>query len=444
MRRAVLSSFLGAFFSLSLISVSAMAQATPEPESAEESTAQDPDEVFVISEVEINGLGRTKEFVVWREFDFELNSPTTRAVLEESAQRLRNMGLFANVEYTLEPKGDSHKIIYDVLERWTILPVVKASSGGGINQLIVGLYDINLLGRYLEMGGQYERLGPTNSGVVWFRDPRLFDQRLWFSADVWHVNRIYTLYDNDGEEEGGFLLQRNMLALALEKEVVWWFRFGGRIQVVQDQTSLNLIEDDIRQLQARRGLPEDTLRIQPGLTFQLGRLNQDNYLVEGAQLNLRLDGTDTILGSTFSFGSIESDLVLAKTLPFKSTIAFRWLVGISSTEAETHFYYIGGFDRVRGFLDARFRGPAHTTANLEFRIPSLDTSWLVLQHVGFVDVTSVGQGASDFTDITAASAGAGIRLISPRIYRLTLRLDYAASLVNSGDSAISFGVQQFF
>jgi len=401
-------------------------------------------ERLIIRSIEYEGLRRTKTRVLEREFEFEIDQPTTRRELEETVQRLRNLHLFSIVEYELEPLEDGYHLKFLVLERWTILPVFKGSSGGGVNQLIIGLYDINVLGRYLEMGAQYERLGPTNSGVVWFRDPRLFDQRLWFGADIWHINRIYTLYDKDGEVEGGYLLNRNLLSVAIEKEWKWWLKAGLRLQLVNDETSYDLLDSDVRQKQVQRGLPDEELRIQPGINFSLGRLNYDNYRVDGLMLNLRFDGSDTTLGSSMSFASAESDFFFAKTLPFKSTLALRWLVGVSSTESEPHYYFIGGFDRVRGFVDARFRGPAHTTANLEYRIPSLDTSWVVLQHVVFADATSVGQGISDFTEITAASAGAGLRVISPRIFRLTLRLDYAVSLVNNGDSSLSFGVQQFF
>lgn len=414
----------------------ALAQPSEEPQPLEER--------LVIRAVEFDGLKRTKTRVVEREFEFVLDQPTTRGDLEETAQRLRNMHLFSTVEYELEPLEDGYLIRFRVLERWTILPVFKGSSGGGVNQLLIGIYDINVLGRYLEMGVQYERLGPTNSGVVWFRDPRLFDQRLWFGADVWHTNRIYTLYDADGEIEGGYLLNRNLISFGIEKEWKWWLKGGLRLQLVNDETSYDLVDDDVRLQQIQRGLPEDEFRIQPGISFSLGRLNYDNYRVDGVLLNLRFDGSDTTLGSSMSFASVESDFFFAKTLPFKSTLALRWLVGISSTESEPHYYFIGGFDRVRGFLDARFRGPAHTTANLEYRIPSLDTSWVVLQHIVFTDVASVGDGVSDFTEITAASAGAGLRVISPRIFRFTVRLDYALSLVNEGDSSLSFGVQQFF
>lgn len=137
----------------------AFAQSSEEP-------PQTVEERLVIRSVEYEGLRRTKTKVLEREFEFSLDQPTTRAELEETAQRLRNLQIFSTVEYELEPLDDGYLLRFQVLERWTILPVFKGSSGGGVNQLIVDLYDINVLGRYLEMGAQYERLGPTNSGVV--------------------------------------------------------------------------------------------------------------------------------------------------------------------------------------------------------------------------------------------------------------------------------------
>lgn len=400
---------------------------------------------LIVSTVQIEGLERTHEYIVRNEFEFEIGKPTTLQNVEETAQVLRNMGIFARVEYDLEPHEDgTFHLRIELLERWTTLPVFKAARGGGITQLIFAVFDINVLGHFLELGAEYERLGSTNSGVLWFRNPRLFDRRLAFGAEVRASNRVLTLYADDGNVEGGYLLQRNQVWLSLEQEWKWWFRSGLHLQFIDEESSLELISTEVQKLQEARGLPAPQRRLQPGISASIGRLNFDNFKVEGALWILRFDASDTVFGSTSSFASLQSDLFLAKTLPFDSTLAARWIVAASSTTNEPQYYFIGGFDRVRGFPDGRFRGTAHTTANLEFRIPSLDTTWVVLQHVAFLDITAVGANLLKLDGLTAASTGVGIRVISPKIYRFNGRIDFAIPLTSNGEIDLSFGVQQFF
>lgn len=400
---------------------------------------------LIVSTVQIEGLERTREYIVTNEFEFQVGKPTTLEAVEETAQVLRNMGIFARVEYDLDPREDgTYHLRIELLERWTTLPVFKAARGGGVTQLIFAVFDINVFGHFLELGAEYERLGSTNSGVLWFRNPRLFERRLALGAEVRSSNRVLTLYAADGSVEGGYLLERNQVWLSLEQEWLWWFKAGLHLQFIDEESSLEIISVEVQKLQEARGLPLPQRRLQPGISASIGRLNFDNFKIEGAMWTLRFDGSDTVFGSTSSFAALQSDLFLAKTLPFDSTLAARWIVAASSTDNEPQYYFIGGFDRVRGFPDGRFRGTAHTTANLELRVPSLDTAWVVLQHVVFLDITSVGSNLLKLDGLTAASTGVGIRVISPKIYKFNGRIDFAIPLSTNGDFDLSFGVQQFF
>ncbi len=188
---------------------------------------------LIVSTVQIEGLERTREYIVTNEFEFQVGKPTTLEAVEETAQVLRNMGIFARVEYDLDPREDgTFHLRIELLERWTTLPVFKAARGGGVTQLIFAVFDINVFGHFLELGAEYERLGSTNSGVLWFRNPRLFDRRLALGAEVRSSNRVLTLYAADGSVEGGYLLGRNQVWLSLEQEWLWWFKAGLHLQFI--------------------------------------------------------------------------------------------------------------------------------------------------------------------------------------------------------------------
>lgn len=75
------------------------APVAPERESDSTGTAAqiDPEslvgrsEQYLINRVEIEGLGRTESHVVLRELTFAPGQPVTRAAVEESVQRIRNL-----------------------------------------------------------------------------------------------------------------------------------------------------------------------------------------------------------------------------------------------------------------------------------------------------------------------------------------------------------------
>jgi outer membrane protein assembly factor BamA len=124
--------------------------------------------------------------------------------------------------------------------------------------------------------------------------------------------------------------------------------------------------------------------------------------------------------------------------------AQRFLAGTTSTQILQYWYYLGGLDRIRGFHDNRFAGRYHWLSNSEIRVPVFRRPSYIIQSVGFLDLTSVGENFKDLDSLTASSLGAGIRLILPKLYRFVIRMDYAKPIKKDDDMNISFGVQQFF
>lgn len=401
-----------------------------------------------IENIEIKGLNRTQEFVVKRELLVEPGQSFTQEQIDESCQRLRNLQIFATAECVLNPGSseDNRILTITVDERWTTIPIFKYSSGGGVSELIVGSYDINVFGSYLEFGGQYERIGDKNSGVVWYRNKRFLGKRLELFLNVWSVARQRTLYNIWGKEnrvEGGYLLQRKRGVAFLEKEWLWWLKTGIGLQINQDEFTEDFspVVDEVVDYQ---GMPENTKIMMLNANAKIGRLDYNSYLIDGFQLSSNLELSSKALGSELEFFRLEEDLRLFKTLPFNSTIGARVGLGISTVTSEPYMFYLGGLDRVRGFKESRFRARNYWLGNFEYRIPSWKSRWFVLQHVFFYDSIGIALKKNDLAEQSAASLGAGLRFISPKVYRLVLRIDYAHPVHKDDETPISFGVQQFF
>lgn len=417
---------------------------------------------FCVAQIELRGLENTRASVLERELRLdgvEAGAQITRSQIEEAVQRVRNMGIFRKVRARLSPAhldadaGCEHaqpaRLELSVDEQWTALPLFNYSQGGGTFRLRLGAYDENFLGRFLSVGAQYERLGDTNSAFAWASNPRLFGQRLLGRVSVGQRNRLYHLYEPEGDLSGGFLLRRFLAEAYLRKEWLPWLRSGALIHFDHDDFSLELLGDELREKQRARGLPDTNHALFFGLDAMIGRFNLDNYLIQGARGYLALNHAQAGLGSTYTFTELSAAFSFFETLPFKSTLGLHLGAGLSrggedNPQALHRRYYLGGLDAVRGFQSDRFSGAHFWLASAELRIPSLDSRWLVVQHIGFIDAAGTAESLGGLAQLSGASAGVGLRIIVPKIKDFIVRVDYAFGLYGEAPNPLSMGGGQFF
>lgn len=397
-----------------------------------------------IQELSILGLVRTHPDVVEDELTFTVPGEVTATQIEESIQRLRNLGIFRTADHTLEPHENGETLVITVDEKWTLLPIFSLQSGGRLSSFLIGAFDVNLLGRYLEVGGRYQRLGDTNSFVAWFYDPRFLGERQFAGVDFWWSNRIRTLYDSSGEVDGGYLRLRRLARVFYSKEMSRDFQFGGGLTFQHDVFSYDLITDETRALQQENGLPRDTFATFLTGNLRLGRYDMDNYLVQGVRFSQSVSVTGPLLGSNFTSVESSSLVTAFQRFPNKQNVGGRLGLSMTSAEDIEQQFFVGGFDTVRGYLDSRFRGPFVWYGNAEYRVTSLDFPWFVLQHTAFVDATGVSERLRTVGRLSGASTGVGLRIMVPKIYSLVARVDYAFPLIGIHTSGLSFGAQQFF
>jgi outer membrane protein assembly factor BamA len=408
---------------------------------------------LIIDDVDIRGLHRTKRHVVEREFEFTIGEPTTLAAVDETLRRLRNTMIFLTVASRLEPlamrPGDAlprYRLRIQIEERWTLLGIAQFRHGGDVTQIIFGLYDINAFGRGFELGGRVEQLADAYSGELWLYEPRFLGGRQRFEAEVGRRNRVFTLYDLDEPQIlGGFLRERTFLELRLIREIRPWFRLGPSFRLLRDDFNYGAIDPLVRGVQEDAGgLPAAADAVLPGLRVQFGRVNYDIFGEEGWRWVTTVEQSVPAIFGDDVFAIIRSQAVHFLPLWRHSQIASRLALGYSSTDAIQHHFFIGGLDQVRGFLDNRWHGPAYATGNVELRVPSLIHRWVVLQHVAFLDAAAVGDRLSDLGHVRGASTGVGLRILSPAVYRLMIRVDYAVPIHGTGATNWSLAASQFF
>lgn len=397
-----------------------------------------------IEAIEIEGLNRTAPHIVTRELLFEEGDEVTVDDIEESIQRVRNMEIFDTVEYELEAIEEGYRLQIDAAERWTILPILQFSFGGDVSRIRLGVYDLNLLGRYLELGGEYRYIAGTHSFGLWFYEPRVFGELIRLELEAWRDRELFYRYDFDGELQGGFMRQREFGGIVVEPELDRHIRARTGLRLERTRFVLDGVPDEVRQVQDVDELMSTSwiVRLATGIT--VGRMDRREYLDFGQELSFELELFRSVAGAPISHVEPRLRLLAFRELPWKSNLGLRleWR-GTTSVEQGFH-HYVGGLDHIRGYRYSRFSGRHYWNGNLEYRIPSLDHRLLAIQHVAFVDGLGIGEKFSDLAGITAGSVGIGLRLIVPPVYGLILRFDLAYPIGAPGEAYFSAGSLQFF
>ena len=187
-----------------------------------------------IERINIRGNGRTRDYVIRREFDIGEGDAYNRALVDRAERRLNNLGYFKKVKVTNEPGSAPDRIVLnvDVEEKST----GNFSIGGGYstNQgwlAELSVTETNLMGR-----GQYARAavqyGEFAKGVeVSFAEPYFLGYRVGAGVDLFYKETLastFILYNID-------TVGANFrLSFPLNEEI----SFGPRYSIYQQELTL--------------------------------------------------------------------------------------------------------------------------------------------------------------------------------------------------------------
>lgn len=403
-----------------------------------------------LTAVQVIGHKKTNSKFILNEFGIMAPALVCLSQIEEGVRRLERTGLFSQVQTSLvsDSTNESKVLEVQVTEKWTTIPILKFNSGGGVSQFTLGVYDPNLFGEYLESGVQYESLGGAGSGVFWFKNPRLFDQRQGIDFQYWNTRRIRIKYDQKAdapEITQAFLLTREKVFLEYFRELQPQLKVFISIESNKDQFSTDLLPSSVlAEVGLNQTLPISTDFLIPRIGFEYGQINGQPQLLSGSVLGISVSQAQSLNSRADHFTQADLSYQAYKSINPNLQFAQRLLAGATSTKVLQYWYYLGGLDRVRGFSDNRFAGRQFVLSNSEMRYLIMEKPSYIIQAVGFVDIGAIGESAEDLKNIKAASAGVGLRLILPQFYRFVVRVDYAEPLLKDDSLNVSFGVQQFF
>jgi len=430
--------------------------------------------------------GRTKEYVIKRELELKPGQVFNRNIVQKDLQRVYSLGIFEDVNVSLNPGTDPSKVdvIVNVAERSS----GSVTFGAGISSATgifgtAGYQQQNVGGRDQKLGAEVE-IGET--AILYdlrFTDPWIAGDpyRTSYTTDIFRSSAISYLFEgqntnlktydpnnptNTNAQDdprvirlGGGVTFTRPLSPDPYKPAEWTLSTGFQYQRVSIRDAYgnlkptvavfdnngNQLSGPISLTQSGTG-QDDLLLVQVGL--QRDRRNNRLQPTQGSFLRFGVDQSvpigigDILLTRLRANYSQYFPVKFLKFTKKPQTIAFNLQGGTIIGDLPPYeAFSLGGSNSVRGYeegglADAR----SYVQTSIEYRFPVFS----VISGAIFFDFAS-DLGTSDEISVlldkpgTGYGYGLGVRVQSPLG---PIRLDYGID--DQGDSRIEFGVGERF
>ena len=431
--------------------------------------------------------GRTQNYIITRELELKPGQVFNRNTVQKDLQRVYGLGLFEDVNVSLDPGSDPSKVdvVVNVAERGS----GSVAAGAGISSAsglfgTVSYQQQNLNGRNQKLGaevqvGERELLFDLRYTDPWIagdpyrtsytvnlfrrssislifngkdQDIRTFDPKNPTNTDSQDTPRILRL--------GGGVTFTRPLSSNPYKTSVWSASAGLQYQRVSardangnlrktgaifDKNNGTRISQEIPLTLSGSG-EDDLVLLQLGVQRDLR--NNPLQPTKGSYLRLGIDQSIPVgLGSIFltRLRGSYSQYLPVKLISFSKgaqTLAFNFQAGTVFGDLPPYeAFTLGGSNSVRGYEEGALgSGRSYVQASVEYRFPVFS----VVSGALFFDVGSDLGTSTLAADVLNKNGsgygyGLGVRVQSPLG---PIRIDYGIN--NDGDSRINFGIGERF
>ncbi|MCL6752797.1 BamA/TamA family outer membrane protein [Nostoc sp. CCCryo 231-06] len=432
--------------------------------------------------------GRTQDYIITRELELKPGQIFNRNTVQKDLQRVYGLGLFEDVNVSLDPGTDPSKVdvVVNVAERssGSIAAGAGISSASGLFGT-VSYQQQNLNGRNQKLGAEVQVGERELLFDVRFTDPWIAGDpyRTSYTTNLFRRSSISLIFDGKDEDIrtfnpndptntdsqdrprilrlGGGITFTRPLSANPYKSSVWTASAGLQYQRVSARDADGNLRKQGAVINDNNNLPD------PNRTIDLTESNtgQDDLLLlqVGLQRDLRNNPLQPTSGSYLRFGVDQSvpvglgNILLTRLrgsysqyLPIKlislskgaQTLAFNLQAGTILGDLPPYeAFTIGGSNSVRGYEEgALASGRSYVQASVEYRFPVFS----VVSGALFFDLGSDLGTSTRAAEVLNKNGsgygyGLGVRVQSPLG---PIRIDYGIN--DDGDSRINFGIGERF
>lgn len=406
-----------------------------------------------VEHMDVQGLAHTDES--WLRAYVGLTFP--RDVSEEDAVAVRNhlmtTDIFTDVRVVVRRlNADLCDLDVHIVEKWTLIPVVRGAYGGGTPLLVVGGYQTNAFGKLRAIGGEIRKYGTLAPGFFLFaKSPRAWNGSGSYGGELWLDRRRRSFLDDDGmmygyaDSEAWTFKYELLYPLGEHRQGGGHLQGGVHLDLVRENaTTFSDKHGDLNPMLKPADVSIPTLTTSSSLLMPM--VVYDHVTVDGMEMGglrgmFRAGGQ---VADTKYRGATESEVFWYEKLPLRLNMAVHGFAGRQGSDTLRNLYFLGGFDSVRGLPDGVHYGKTIAYGNFEMRWLALESKFLHVQPAIFGDHGTAFSEINDAYAHRESAVGVGLRFAVPQVYRLLVRVDYGWSVGHTKTRGLSIGLGQFF
>lgn len=414
---------------------------------------------YFVRTLEYHGLFSTAQSVVTVANQVRKGQNFHFMDFQKSLEKYHELGVFEDVNTCFDINEVSHEmdITYNFSEHWTLIPYAGLGAGGGSLTFTVGMIDSNFLKIASHFAYNFNCKNEFCSSTVGFQNPHFLQDKATLGLDIKKLTRYYALYNNHQEIKGNFVDSADVFGLTFLWKFTTHIAMGGGVEYRNAQTSSQLLNAKQKRhnLKFQYNLPPDSQAVGVKAILGLGKIKKSRLKSRGLYVKSQFVFYPVFANSEkqnyFDFHFLSkfyTDKIPFSQIYFPNESTFNLRLGYlySGSLLDSNKHFMGGLDRVRGFLDNAFAGRHLVFTNFEFRINALVTKFGALQNAFFYDQ---GFAADSFDKMFSTydrptSLGLGVRLIPFIVNNVAVRIDYGFGLAPYFHHGLSFGFAQFF
>ncbi|SEC55172.1 Surface antigen variable number repeat-containing protein [Tenacibaculum sp. MAR_2009_124] len=398
-----------------------------------------------ISDINFEGLKRTKEKILFRVVEVEKDEELNLSKLEKDIIQLKRLPAISHAYYKIKNVNDTKCIVtFFIEENFTVIPEVNLWTTTNKRLAYkLGVYDYNFLGRNIGIGGFYQQNGFDSYGFN-FRAPMLFSRTMGIAFNHQNWSSEEPLYF--GDNSANYKYQNISYELLLLCRINFKHTIDFGVNLFNEKytyLSGHTMDDVPQQLDLNKKLLK--------FVYTYDDLNYFYHYVEGFKSQLYGQYVTTINEYQNDFFIAWNDAFYFKRIGEKGNWANRLRIGLSTNE-ESPFapFALDNNVNLRGVGILVDRGTGSIVWNTEYRHTLYEKNWFVLQGNVFTDFgtwRTPGGSLKDFvkSENVRVYSGVGLRFISKKIFNAVFRIDYGYGVTpNSSSSGLVFGIGQYF
>lgn len=397
-----------------------------------------------IETILFHGIEKNKESFLNQFIQSEIDAYPSDSLLLEDVQRLKNISSIGNATYTIDSTNHSLKIIFEIEEVKTFLPIVNF---GGVKDNVwfqFGFYDINWQGNGSFLSAIYQNRDSRHGGQIYYRAARIKGTEWGFSATLNKWASLEPLFFQEATVNYNYTNHEAGLTIIKQFGFRHQLEFGGIFFVEKYEKSKHQFIENATG-PALLTQPKFLSKIEYTSNF----LNYHFFYLKGYYWKTGLQNVYNTYDNSW-FHSLQLSGKYFSRIGKKGNLGLRFQMGIATNNNSPFApFVIDSHVNLRGVGNRIARGTAQLIINSEYRYTWRESKKWAVQTVAFLDIGAWRRPGGNLEEVFDKTqfkqfAGSGLRLIYKKIYGTVLRIDYGINIQNFNQHGIVIGFGQYF